>query len=133
MRTRPHTTVLLICGLVLILFSGCKVPSVEKNDPGPGGMPRGIVDEGDLPASDREYPVYPDAVIRANGVYESTDQIETVREYYDELLGIEPVSYDTDQEVLTYETSEFKLVIMPLPMNGTTGTEIRFSSVDGAG
>ncbi|MCX6645453.1 MAG: hypothetical protein NTY09_03720 [bacterium] len=123
--------VIIACLIVLAVVSGCKTTSVRRNTSGPGGLPRGIVEEGAPPPPESDYPVYPGSVLKTVGVYETTDSISTVGNYFNELLGITPLSNDPNQETLTFETDEFTLLCLPLPDEG--GTEIRFTTVGEGG
>jgi hypothetical protein len=105
--------------------------SIQRNDPGPGGLPRGIVEEGRPTLSGEEYPVYSGAIERSRGVYETTDSIAEVRSYYAELLGMEPERTGQHGDVLRFETAEFTLVLLPLTPSAGGGTEIRFTPKNG--
>lgn len=130
MRTSTFFVILLICGIFPLVLSGCKT-TVETNEPGPGGLPKGIVEEGSPSLNDHDFPVYPDSVQRATGVYETEDSIESVNQYYTELLGFSPVNLDeSSDEALTFETGEYILVIFPLSIGDITGTEIRFTILE---
>jgi hypothetical protein len=127
MLRRPHLPVIIACLIILAVVSGCKKPPIEKNTAGPGGLPRGLVEQGTTQMPETGYPVYPGSVLQSVGVYKTTDPISTVENYYTELLEIEPESDNPDQQMLTFVTGEFTLVCLPLPDDG--GTEIRFTPV----
>ncbi len=117
-----------VCAVILIACPG----AIEKNEPGPGGLPKGIVEEGTPPETEEDFPIYPGAVKRASGVYDSRDPIFTVREYYVELLGMEPVILDERGEALTFKTDQYTLVLLPMSSASGGGTEISFQSKDPA-
>jgi len=117
---------LMIAILSVALLPACP-KRIETNEPGPGGLPRGIVssDTG-IASGDVDWPVYEGAQRRLQGVYETPDPIEDVKTWYSELLEMEPAILDPAGQALTFETEEYILVLMP--MDGATGTEIRFTS-----
>jgi len=120
--------------LIVCMSAGCLVScrrTIPRNDPGPGGLPRGIVEEGRPTLADEEYPVYKGAIERSRGVYETRDLIAEVRSYYVELMGIEPERTGERGEVLRFETDEFTLILLPLPPSAGGGTEIRFTPKNG--
>ncbi|MCK4719785.1 hypothetical protein KAU08_03955 [bacterium] len=130
MRTSTLLVILLICGIIPLALYGCKT-TVETNEPGPAGLPKGIVDEGSPSLDDQDFPVYPDSVQRATGVYETGDSFESVIQYYTELLGFSPVEVGgISGEILTFETGEYILMILPLSIGDTIGTEIRFTILE---
>lgn len=130
MRTSTFLVILLICGIFPLVLSGCKT-TVETNEPGPGGLPKGMVDEDSPALDDQDFPVYPDSIQRATGVYETGDSFESVIQYYTELLGFSPVKLgEISGEILTFETGEYILLILPLPIGDTIGTEIRFTILE---
>lgn len=117
---------LMLATISVALLTACP-KQIETNEPGPGGLPRGIVssDEGVAPI-DEDWPVYEGAQRRLRGVYETPDPIEDVKAWYSELLGMEPEILDPSGQALTFETDEYILVLMPIM--GAAGTEIRFTS-----
>jgi hypothetical protein len=116
------------CALVLL---ACPKP-VEQSQPGPGGLPTGIIEGSSTPpGAETDYPVYPGAVNLSLGKYESRDTITEVKEYYIDLLGIEPTSREEFGDVYTFTTDEFTLILIPIPRTAGGGVEINFSSADG--
>jgi len=111
----------------VVVFALVACPKrVEVNQPGPGGLPRGIVEEGTpSDVKDEGLPIYPGAVRRASRVYETQDPIEKVRDYYIKLLGIQPVSRDERRETFSFDTADFTVIL--LPMGSAGGTEINFA------
>ena len=120
MRIR-YASLIVACCLVVVCFACSK--KVQTTPKGPGGLPTGIVQSNAPPLEEKQnYPIYEGAKQRAVGVYETTDPITKVKEYYINLLGIQPVSKDLEKRTFTFETAEFTLVLLPLD----GGTEIRF-------
>ncbi len=115
---------LVLTAACLALVVGCP-KRVEVNQPGPGGLPRGIVEEGTASdVKDEGLPIYPGSVRRATHVYETQDSIEKVRDYYTRLLGVQPVTRDERKEALAFDTADFTVILLPMGSSG--GTEIDF-------
>jgi len=123
MKAPERLTVIILVGILAMLVTGCpkNVPTTEE---GPGGMPRGIVDEGEPTLETPDYPLYPGAEARARNVFETSDPIQTVRDYYVNELGKDPVVRDERGEALTFDMGDYKIIL--LPMVGGNGTEISF-------
>jgi hypothetical protein len=127
MRSIPHIPVIIACLIIFTVISGCKNTGIRKNTTGPGGLPRGLVEQGTPQMPETDYPVYPGSVLKTVGVYETTDPISTVQSYYSELLNIEPAPTNPSQGMLTFQTDQFTLVCLSMP--NESGTEIRFTPV----
>jgi hypothetical protein len=119
----PSPFIVISVLLVVLSTSSC-IGSVKKSAPGPGGLPGGVVQQGQPPAADANWPLYAGATRVANDFYTTTDPIGTVRAYYSDLLKIEPVARDEAKVVLTYFAPEYTVVLVPLT---PSGTEIHFS------
>ncbi len=125
---RPLRLILLVSAcLCVAALVACPKP-VEQNEPGPGGLPRGIVEGGVESADEADWPLYEGAERRAAGVYATRDPIDVVTEYYTELLGIDPEVSGELNEVRTFVTEDFQLVLIGLGRSGET--EIRFSELE---
>jgi hypothetical protein len=123
--------IIMLAILSVALLVACP-KRIETNEPGPGGLPRGIVsNDSNVTADQEDWPIYEGAHRRLKGVYETSDPIGDVKAWYSELLGVQPVILDPSGQALTYETDEYILVLMP--MMGQTGTEIRFTSKEETG
>ena len=120
---------LLTCALVLSAI-GCPKP-VETGEVGRGGLPIQRVEEGAPPqVEEYDYPVYPGAVEEVPGEFHTNDAMDQVREYYENELNVTPVSFDVEGEALTFDTEEFKLILLQLPDSAGGGTQIRFELKD---
>ncbi len=120
--------VILLVSLSMLLVACPK--TVEKNEAGPGGLPKGVVDEGTAPDSENDWPTYPDSTERAPGVFETTASMDTVMNYYAELLGVHPEVRDPRGETYTFETDFYILALVPRQVNGAAGTEISFTPTE---
>lgn len=126
MSRTARLVLILLTMICMVVLAGCP-KEVETTEPGPGGLPRGMVsDDNAAQATDDGWPVYEGAQMRARGVYETPDRIQKVRDYYVDLLETQAVTLDPAGETFTFETDEFTLVLLPLADSG--GTEIRFTS-----
>jgi len=119
----------VVLGLCVLLLTACPKP-VEQSQPGPGGLPTGIIEGSSSPPTDVEYPAYPGSVELSNNKFETSDFIDEVRDYYADLLGIEPETMDELAEVYTFTTEDYELVLIPIPYESGGGVEINFSPVD---
>lgn len=109
--------------IVLLVLPAC-VKRVERNVPGRGGLPSGIVHSGPAPVEvNPEWPVYPGSVSRATGVYETSDLFQTVVSYYTQLLGIEPAVGGQFGETRIFAMPGYTLILFPMT---PSGTEIHF-------
>lgn len=128
MRVYSRSAVLLLLGALCLAAVCSCVKTVERTRSGPGGLPTGVVHEGETPAGDHDLPVYPGATRRATNVYQTPDGIEKVKAYYVDLLGVEPEVRDSAGDALTFSMPNFKLVLLRMPSSGGGGTEISFYS-----
>jgi len=124
MRKSLIPVILVLMGLITVLLTACP-KRIETSEPGRGGLPSGIVEEGNAPLGDENYPLYPGSVLKAKGIYETTDRIEIVRDYYIDLLRMQPETRDDYGEVFTFVTAEYTLVLLPR-LAPESGTEIGF-------
>jgi hypothetical protein len=115
--------VLVIAGAVLFTGAGCK-KGAEKNVPGPGGLPSGIVRSENAPASETEFPVFPGATQRATGVYETSASMDEVVAFYKQQFGVDPEITGAQGETRTFRRPQYTLVILS---SVTGGTEINFA------
>jgi hypothetical protein len=101
---RPIAVLIVLTGLITVLLTACP-KRIETSEPGRGGLPRGIVETEQPP---------------------SEALIADVRDYYIDLLGIQPEIRDENREVFTFVTDDYTLVLIPMPGTPSGGTEIDF-------
>ena len=124
-----RVSILALAALFVLAGSSC-IGGVAKNALGPGGLPKGTVAGSEAPVKTQsEWAIYPGSTPHATGVYETTDPIATVRDYYVNLLKIQPQSLDPDKQSFTFDTDKYRLVLVPTPSGGT---EIDFGSLPSA-
>jgi len=125
MKNWPRFALAVLAGLFLFSLSACP-KRVTPNDPGPGGLPKGIVEEGIPPDEDPDLPLFPGATKRAAGVYQTTASIEQVITWYADKLGIEPEVRGEHGETRAFVMVAYELVLVPVPAEAGGGTELYF-------
>ena len=126
MKNWPRIALAVLVGLLLFGLSACPKKPVQ-NVPGPGGLPRGIVEEGNAPDMDPDdLPLYPGATKRAAGAYETTASLEQVITWYRDKLGVEPEIRGEHGETRAFVMDAYEVVLVPVPEEAGGGTEINF-------
>lgn len=123
-------SLIVVLSFALILSAISCIKPVKKSAPGPGGMPTGVVPQGQPPAPNPAWPLYAGASRIAVDFYTTTDSIDIVKTYYSDLLKIEPIVRDEAGVVQTYLAPEYTVVLVPMT---PSGTEIHFSASEPAG
>ena len=123
-------SLIFVLSIALIVSAVSCVKPVKKSAPGPGGLPTGVVPQGQPPAPNPAWPLYAGATRVAVDFYTTTDSIDIVRAYYSNLLKIEPIVRDEAGVVQTYLAPEFTVVLVPM---SPSGTEIHFSAPEPSG
>lgn len=130
MARKITRSLIVILSIALVVSAVSCVRPVKKSAPGPGGLPTGVVPQGQPPAPNPAWPLYAGATRVASDFYTTTDSIGVVRAYYSNLLKIEPITRDEAHVVLTYLAPEYTVVLVPMT---PSGTEIHFSPPEPSG
>ena len=130
MARKITRSLIVVLSIALILSAISCVKPVKRSAPGPGGLPTGVVPQGQPPAPNPAWPLYAGATRVAVDFYTTADSIDVVRAYYSDLLKIEPIVRDEAGVVQTYLAPEYTLVLVPMT---PSGTEIHFSPPEPAG